>query len=112
MADAIGGTHDKENAQRIAQDMESIIENGGFRFEEIVMTGDPWRQESCGKSWASGRTRRETNIGIDAKLNYGKKNYKKPDIEDIACLAEPEATLEAWITHEYYGGRFRVSMTP
>ncbi len=40
--DATGGAHDKENAQCISQDMESIRENGGFYFKEMVMTGDPF----------------------------------------------------------------------
>jgi hypothetical protein len=37
----MGGAHDKENSVRISQDMERIIENGGFCFKQTVMTGDP-----------------------------------------------------------------------
>ncbi len=33
--------HDKENAKFISQNMESIIENGGFRFKGTVLTGYP-----------------------------------------------------------------------
>jgi hypothetical protein len=52
---ATGGAHDKENAKCISQDMESIIENGGFR------NGHVWRilwtkQGSCKKSLVSNGT--------------------------------------------------------
>ncbi len=30
-----------EAAKQVSQDMEDILENGGFRFKETVMSGDP-----------------------------------------------------------------------
>jgi hypothetical protein len=30
-----------EEARKVSQDMEDILENGGFRFKETVMAGDP-----------------------------------------------------------------------
>ncbi len=30
-----------EEARKVSQDMEDILENGGFRFKEMVMAGDP-----------------------------------------------------------------------
>ncbi len=39
--DATGGASSAEKAKRVSQDMEDILENGGFRFKETVMSGDP-----------------------------------------------------------------------
>ncbi len=39
--DALGGAPDKDNVQCISQNMESMIENAGFHFKAMVMTGDP-----------------------------------------------------------------------
>jgi hypothetical protein len=41
MDDATGGTHSKETAAVVSQDMEDIISNRGFYFKETVMIGDP-----------------------------------------------------------------------
>jgi hypothetical protein len=49
--DAPGGAYDNENVQRILQEMESIIEHGGFCFRETIMTVILWRKQgSCKKS--------------------------------------------------------------
>jgi hypothetical protein len=39
--DATGGAEDVEAAKQVSQDMEDIMENGGFWFKETVMAGDP-----------------------------------------------------------------------
>ncbi len=39
--DATGGAEDAATARQVSQDMENILENGGFRFKETIMTGDP-----------------------------------------------------------------------
>jgi hypothetical protein len=39
--DATGGSSSLEAAKQVSQDMEDILENGGFRFKETVMSGDP-----------------------------------------------------------------------
>jgi hypothetical protein len=39
--DATGGADKKEEARRVSLDMEDILKNGGFRFKETIMTGDP-----------------------------------------------------------------------
>jgi hypothetical protein len=39
--DATGGASSMEEAKMVSQDMEDILENGGFRFKETVMAGDP-----------------------------------------------------------------------
>ncbi len=38
---ATGGAHRKEAALRIFLDIEYIVENEGFSFKEIDITGDP-----------------------------------------------------------------------
>jgi hypothetical protein len=38
--DATGGASSMEAARRVSQDMEDILENGGFCFKETVMSGD------------------------------------------------------------------------
>ncbi len=38
---ATGGASSMEEARKVSQDMEDIQENGGFRFKETVMAGDP-----------------------------------------------------------------------
>jgi hypothetical protein len=45
MDDATGGAEDTATARQVTQDMEDILENGGFRFKETVMTGDPLGEE-------------------------------------------------------------------
>ncbi len=39
--DASGGASSTEAAKQVSQDMEDILENGGFRIKETVMSGDP-----------------------------------------------------------------------
>jgi hypothetical protein len=41
VADATGGAENLEVARRVSQDMEDILEKGGFPFKETVMAGDP-----------------------------------------------------------------------
>jgi hypothetical protein len=39
--DATGGASTLAAAKQVSQDIEDILENGGFRFKETVMSGDP-----------------------------------------------------------------------
>jgi hypothetical protein len=39
--DATGGACSMEEAKKVSQDTEDILENGGFQFKETVMAGDP-----------------------------------------------------------------------
>jgi hypothetical protein len=39
--DATGGVENAATARQVSQDMEDILENGGFQFKETVMTRDP-----------------------------------------------------------------------
>ncbi len=41
MNDVTGAAEDTEAAKQVSQHMEDILENGGFRLKETVMTGDP-----------------------------------------------------------------------
>jgi hypothetical protein len=41
MDDGSGGADSMTAAKQVSQDMEDILENGGFRFKETVMTADP-----------------------------------------------------------------------
>ncbi len=41
MDDTTGEASSAEAARKVSQDMEEIQENGGFRFKETVMSGDP-----------------------------------------------------------------------
>jgi hypothetical protein len=41
MDDATGGANSVAAAKQVSQDMEDILEHGGFRFKETVMSGDP-----------------------------------------------------------------------
>ncbi len=45
MDDATGGAGSVEAARQVSQDMEDILENGGFRFKETVMSADPLGEE-------------------------------------------------------------------
>ncbi len=54
--------------------MEDILENGGLRFKETVMTGDPLGTDGelrkvLGLRWDT----EEDEICVDMKLNYGEK---------------------------------------
>jgi hypothetical protein len=51
-----------EEARKVTQDMEDILENGGFRFKEAVMAGDPLEEggelrKVLGLRWTRRRTR-------------------------------------------------------
>jgi hypothetical protein len=70
----MGGTYDKENAVRVSQDITSIIENGGCRFKETVMLGNPLDKTGklrkvLGLRWDIEKD----EICVDIKLNYGEK---------------------------------------
>jgi hypothetical protein len=70
--DATGGASSMEEAKKVSQDMEDILENGGFRFKETVMAGDPLEQggelrKVLGLRWDT----QEDKIGVDIKLSYG-----------------------------------------
>jgi hypothetical protein len=71
--------------------MEYILENGGFLFKEIVMTGDPLGEEGelrkvLGLRWDT----KKDKICMDVKLNYGEK-VKGAYIEQDATLNNLES---------------------
>jgi hypothetical protein len=87
-----------EEARKVSQDMEDILENGGFRFKETVMAGDPLEEggelrKVLGLRWDT----QEDNICVDIKLNYGEK-VKGAYLEEDAPLADPESALPQIIT--------------
>jgi hypothetical protein len=43
--DTTGGAQDVKAAKQVSQDMEDILENGGFHIKETVMTGDSLGEE-------------------------------------------------------------------
>jgi hypothetical protein len=72
--DATAGASSMEAAKQVSQDMEDILENGGFRFKETVMSGDPLGEDRelrkvLGLRWDTQRD----EICVDIKLNYGEK---------------------------------------
>jgi hypothetical protein len=72
--DATRGTSTLAAARQVLQDMEDILENGGFRFKETVMSGDPLGKgeeprKVIGLRWDTERD----EICVDVKLNYGEK---------------------------------------
>jgi hypothetical protein len=87
-----------EEAKKVSQDMEDILENGGFRFKETVMAGDPLEKggelrKVLGLRWDT----QEDQICVDIKLNYGEK-VKGAYLEEDAPLADPESALPQVIT--------------
>ncbi len=96
--DATGGASSVEAARQVSQDMEDILENGGFRFKETVMSGDPLGEggelrKVLGLRWDTQRD----EICMDIKLNYGEK-VKGAYLEEDAPLAIPERALPQVIT--------------
>jgi hypothetical protein len=96
--DATGGASSAEKARQVSQDMEDILENGGFRFKETVMSGDPLEKggelrKVLGLRWDT----QEDKICMDIKLNYGEK-VKGAYLEEDALLADPESALPQVIT--------------
>jgi hypothetical protein len=96
--DATGGAGSLEEARRVSQDMEDILENGGFRFKETVMAGDPLEEggelrKVLGLRWDT----QEDKICVDIKLNYGEK-VKGAYLEEDAPLSDPESALPQVIT--------------
>jgi hypothetical protein len=96
--DATGGANSTEAARRVSQDMEDILENGGFRFKETVMSGDPLGEggelrKVLGLRWDT----QKDEICVDVKLNYGEK-VKGAYLEKDAPLADPESALPQVIT--------------
>ncbi len=72
--DATEGAGLVEAAKLVSQDMEDILENGGFRFKETVMSGDPLGEDGelrkvLGLRWDT----QKDEICVDIKLNYGEK---------------------------------------
>jgi hypothetical protein len=72
--DATGGASSIEAAKEVSQDMEDILGNGGFRFKETVMSGDPLGKvgelrKVLGLRWDTQRD----EICVNVKLNYGEK---------------------------------------
>jgi hypothetical protein len=96
--DATGGANTLEAARQVSQDMEDILENGGFRFKETVMSGDPLGEDGelrkvLGLRWDTKRD----EICVDIKLNYGEK-VKGAYLEEDAPLTDPESVLPQVIT--------------
>ncbi len=98
MDDATGGASSAEAARQVSQDMEDILENGGFRFKVTVMSEDPLEKggelrKVVGLRWDT----QKDEICVDIKLNYGEK-VKGAYLEEDAPLADPESALPQVIT--------------
>jgi hypothetical protein len=96
--DATGGAGSAEAAKQVSQDMEDILENGGFCFKETVMSGNPLGKDGelrkvLGLRWDTQRD----EICVDIKLNYGEK-VKGAYLEEDAPLTDPESALPQVIT--------------
>jgi hypothetical protein len=96
--DATGGTSTLIAARQVLQDMEDILENGGFHFKETVMSGDPLGETGelrkvLGLRWDTERD----EICVDIKLNYGEK-IKGAYLGEDALLSNPESALPQVIT--------------
>jgi hypothetical protein len=96
--DATGEESSMEAAKQVSQDMEDILGNGGFRFKETVMSGDPLGKDRelrkvLGLRWDTQRDK----ICVDIKLNYGEK-VKGAYLEEDALLTDPESALTRVIT--------------
>ncbi len=96
--DATRGASTLGAARRVSQDMEDILENGGFRFKETVMSGDPLGEDGelrkvLGLRWDTERDK----ICVDIKLNYGEK-IKGVYLEEDAPLSDPESAMPQVIT--------------
>jgi hypothetical protein len=95
--DATGGAENMEAAKQVSQDKEDILVNGGFRFKETVMTGDPLREGELRKVLGLRWDTEENEICVDVKLNYGEK-VKGAYTEEDAPLADPESALPSRVT--------------
>ncbi len=74
MDDATGGASTLAAARQVSQDMEDILENGGFRFKETVMSGYPLgKGEELRKVLGLRWDTEKDEICEDVKLNYGEK---------------------------------------
>jgi hypothetical protein len=96
--DATGGVSTLAAAKQVSQDMEDILENGGFCFKETVMSGDPLGEKDdlrkvLGLRWDTERD----EICVDIKLNYGEK-VKGAYLEEDAPPSNPESALPRVIT--------------
>ncbi len=74
MDDATRGANSLEAARQVSHDMEDILENGGFRFKETVMSRDPLGEggelrKVLGLRWDT----QKDVICVDIKLNYGRR---------------------------------------
>jgi hypothetical protein len=96
--DATGGAGSVEAAKQVSQDMEDILENGGFRFKETVMSGDPLGKDGeLRKVLGLRRDTQRDKICVDINLNYGEK-VKGAYLEEDALLTDPESALPRVIT--------------
>ncbi len=96
--DATGGASTLKAAKQSSQDMEDILENGGFCFKETVMSWDPLGEDGelrkvLGLRWDTQRD----EICVDIKLNNGEK-VKGAYLEEDAPLGDPESALPQFIT--------------
>ncbi len=72
--DATGGAGNLEVAKQLSQDMEDILENGGFRLKETVMARDPLGENGelrkvLGLRWDTEKDK----ICMNVKLNTEKR---------------------------------------
>jgi hypothetical protein len=98
MIGTTGGANNQEEARQVSVDIEDVLENGGFRFKETVMTGDPLDntgelRKVLGLRWDTKRD----EICMDIKLNYGEK-VKGAYTEEDVSLANLESKLPSCIT--------------
>ncbi len=96
--DATGGASSMEAAKQVSQEMEDILGNGGFRFKETVISGDPLgKDRELRKVLRLRWDTQQDEICVDIKLNYGEK-VKGAYLEEDAPLTDPESALPQVIT--------------
>ncbi len=85
-------------AKQVSQDMEDILENGGFWFKETVMSGDFLEKgEDLRKVLGLRWDTEKDDICVDVKLNNGEK-IKGAYLKEDAPLSNPESVLPQVIT--------------
>ncbi len=95
MDDATGGAGNLEVAKQLSQDMEDILENGGFRLKETVVTRGPLGETGELRKVLVLRWDTEKDkICMDVKLNYREK-VKGAFTKEDAPLTDPE--VRCWI---------------
>ena len=71
--DCTAGSNSKEELLVISEDLEKIVQEGGFKFKDTVMTGDPLKDNEkvkvLGMLWDTAKD----TFAIDVKINHGGK---------------------------------------